>query len=569
MTAPRAWQVVENMPGRGSRVLSYLELDFGSSADGSALDLRYVPFVVDDPLGIMATQGQYWSQFGAQAPLHRSVLVVRRGSEAAHFGERYPHFDTVTDQGSTLISADSAERTLIERSLDAGHLRIAGRRLVIDDDGQPPQGAQRRLLEVMLDRLYREARLIYFPGGKSDFRTNAPEPTSVDLVGPLASEAGILVEQVRARGALAGFNSGFFVFSEEEFKSDPHAYAFDPVGLVVVDGHVISPPVYRRSALLLSRQVYRHAYDEARHSLHALRPAIAEVSLDHYAVQLPGGVVMHGLLFRRSEVPVRFGLAPRAVHTSPLNPVSVGAGDFAFYNRRYLASSHGRTVTHTPAAPGRLEVVIVGQHVRAAKRGGSTFIPGNGFVASLPQTDASEQVFNAILSENASLVRQEVDLGPDIQSTVFGCQVSVRLLIDGAATDVVKRFTRDEEFVSIEPALNESGIPPIHLFERFVRATDRAFVGFGIRPDNRCYVLAIEGCEPRSAFAESDSVGGSLAELSRYLLQLGCTEAVALDSGGSAEIVFAGKSIVRPADRNDVPLVAVQRLGPGGWLVFP
>jgi phosphodiester glycosidase len=79
----------------------------------------------------------------------------------------------------------------------------------------------------------------------------------------------------------------------------------------------------------------------------------------------------------------------------------------------------------------------------------------------------------------------------------------------------------------------------------------------------------IEGCEPRSFFAGSDTVGGSLSELTRYLLQLGCTDAVALDSGGSSDIIFGGTSLVRPADRNDVPLAAAKRLLPGGWFVYP
>lgn len=112
-------------------------------------------------------------------------------------------------------------------------------------------------------------------------------------------------------------------------------------------------------------------------------------------------------------------------------------------------------------------------------------------------------------------------------------------------------------------------MPPIHLFEEYLMSQTRAFIGFGIRPDNRCFVVVIEGCESRSLFVGSDSVGGSLEDLTRCLLTLGCTEAVALDSGGSSEIVFAGRSIVRPMDRNDVPLIPQHRLNPGGWLVFP
>jgi hypothetical protein len=53
---------------------------------------------------------------------------------------------------------------------------------------------------------------------------------------------------VASRGAIAGVSGGFFLYSEPDIE--PPSSRFDPVGLLLHDGVVASPPVFPRGALL-------------------------------------------------------------------------------------------------------------------------------------------------------------------------------------------------------------------------------------------------------------------------------------------------------------------------------
>ncbi|MCX4241928.1 phosphodiester glycosidase family protein [Paraliomyxa miuraensis] len=54
---------------------------------------------------------------------------------------------------------------------------------------------------------------------------------------------------VRARGAVAGISGGFFLYSEPDIEAPSRR--FDPVGLLVEDGRVLSPPAFARGSLLV------------------------------------------------------------------------------------------------------------------------------------------------------------------------------------------------------------------------------------------------------------------------------------------------------------------------------
>lgn len=58
-------------------------------------------------------------------------------------------------------------------------------------------------------------------------------------------------EQVEASGAIAGASGGFFLYSEPDIA--PPSRRYDPVGLLVDDGRVVSPPVLARGALVVTR----------------------------------------------------------------------------------------------------------------------------------------------------------------------------------------------------------------------------------------------------------------------------------------------------------------------------
>lgn len=57
-----------------------------------------------------------------------------------------------------------------------------------------------------------------------------------------------LVQLAKQSGALAAISGGFFLYSEPDI--DLPSKRTDPVGLLVTDGKIINPPVYRRAALV-------------------------------------------------------------------------------------------------------------------------------------------------------------------------------------------------------------------------------------------------------------------------------------------------------------------------------
>lgn len=127
---------------------------------------------------------------------------------------------------------------------------------------------------------------------------------------------------VRARGAAAAVSGGFFLYSEPDIE--PPSQRLDPVGLLMQDRRVLSPPVFERGSLLVGG-------DGA--------VSIAALGLRHTELELPCGQ--------------RF--APREA-----------------YNR-----------AHGPTGPHVLGLAVVGDVIVAVGR--SLPIPLNGFVVPLPE----------------------------------------------------------------------------------------------------------------------------------------------------------------------------------------
>ncbi len=566
MTQIRAWQVTEPVPDGGHRIIHFVEMDLACNGNGQKLDIRYVPFTAHDPIRIMSNHGAWWSQFGAQAPQYRSVLIIRQGAGPFHFAARYPGFQLPQHENATIVSADAAEVALLMQAIRAGHMRIEQKQLVLAPDQAHIHN--RELLTEILNCLWREGRLLYYPSGKTDFRAKRSAPPTIDLIAPLSNSAGYLSAEAHKHHALAAFNAGFFISTEEEFD-DPYTFAIAPVGLVIVAGRVVSPPLFRRSALLFTRRVYQRQEDNAVYALGSVRPVIRRVSLANYAVQLPGGVIVHGLDFPPARLSLHFTTPMGDRLVAALNPSPSAVAAAAFYNRLLGLQQTGKTMVYTPQNKERIEFIISGEHVQAVKEGGSTYIPRNGFVISLAKGPLAERVATEVVEHQHTKLVQAIDLGVDSVCPEFGVQVGLPLIHNGQPVQYTELNGLDnEEYVQQHPSQGEFGIPPVHLPPQHMFVKNRARIGIGVRRDNRCYVIQIEGCEPRTFFPEYDSAGGSTADLTRYFLELGCSDAVALDEGGSAQITFRGQNIVRVADRNDVPLSPAERLIPGAWMVF-
>jgi hypothetical protein len=77
---------------------------------------------------------------------------------------------------------------------------------------------------------------------------------------------------VRAQGAIAGVSGGFFLYSEPDIA--PPSQRFDPVGLLMQRGRVLSPPVFERGSVIVDAEG---------------RVSIDRVGLRNVELELPDG----------------------------------------------------------------------------------------------------------------------------------------------------------------------------------------------------------------------------------------------------------------------------------------
>jgi Phosphodiester glycosidase len=554
----RCWQLVRTT-GVGERQrIACLEMDLAVSIDGG-LDLTYQPFDASNSVDPVLTFAEAISSFGAQTPDRRSVLVLVRGSRNGHFADRYPGLTPPEYEGTTIVSADAAEVAVIREAVRRGVLSVDRARLCTKDEAD-------RTLATVVQRLTVDGRWFYLPAGKSDFRVKNVLDGAIDIVAPLNPSTGFLPDEEDGLDAAAAFNGGYFLWVEEE-TDDPFSFAQDPVGLMICDGEVLAPPIVKRSALLTTRTVYPRDGDERRYSLAAARAVISSVSLENYAVRLPGGLVVGGHLCRREHLMSTFDRF-ESVLDADVNPTRLVDSRAAFFNRLW-DTSKDVTSTFTPRAAGRVEVVVSRHEIVAVKEGGETFIPRNGLVVSVPSSMCDPQELLSLIGKpGGSRIEQTVDIGDHALKPVSGVQVGPQIVRGGAKVDVLADLAAGrEQFVSIDGVKGERGYPPVYVFNDRHLTPGVARIAFGIKNDGRCVVVMFEGSEARTFDPASDGRGASTEEVVEFLLSLGCRDAVALDGGGSAEITFGGRSVVRVADRNDVPFFPARRLVPGRWMV--
>ncbi|HLT34775.1 MAG TPA: phosphodiester glycosidase family protein [Enhygromyxa sp.] len=157
-------------------------------------------------------------------------------------------------------------------------------------------------------------------------------------------------------GATAAVSGGFFLYSEPDIE--PPSARFDPVGLLLDEGRVISPPVFRRGAL---------AIDE-----HG-RVTIDRLGLEACTLVIDGE-----------------------------------AGPIELDGQQAWNRSHGRI------GPGHPSAAIVGDRVLAVGR--SLPIPLNGFVVRLPSgpapTPGARVGYAPILGARAAPLRAAIAGGP-------------------------------------------------------------------------------------------------------------------------------------------------------------
>ena len=214
------------------------------------------------------------------------------------------------------------------------------------------------------------------------------------------------------------------------------------------------------------------------------------------------------------------------IRSVPLSEITVEIDGTVYQNGNNCVFYSRPDHTHTPR--GGYDLVITGRTLTAFCTGGHTPIPSSGFVIHCrekPRISGSPIIFHGF------------------EHILFGIQGGNSAVINGIKTDhFVSKFHDTRAFwsVSYPPTLY-----PIHFSKdrapRILLGTDR---------DQKPMILWLEGAGKYGYQTGKGSCGATLAESADIAVQLGMTNAIHLDGGGSAEILLNGIKHLAVSDRD-------------------
>ena len=291
--------------------------------------------------------------------------------------------------------------------------------------------------------------------------------------------------------AFAAINAGFF-------RLDTSIWAGDAVGTLMTDKKLLSESKNGRIAIAISNL-----------------PDKTDVTFAHLEYGLmvvdnkSGGIELHGINRQRLK-----------------NEVLVYTPEF------------GRSTLTDPTG---VEIVVLNGRVKDILRGGSSKIPTNGFVIS---ADGKE----------AEALYRQWRLGSRVQLNL----IQPQSMLDDE-NEIDEKRKRDERLSKIDPDLVArieditNGVPQLIKNSKIditweQEKSSKAFVetrhprtAVAKLKDGKFLMLTADGRTEQSA-------GLDLYDLAAYFLELGATDAMNLDGGGSTTMFLDGKVVNKPSD---------------------
>jgi hypothetical protein len=330
--------------------------------------------------------------------------------------------------------------------------------------------------------------------------------------GVLSNETIARRERVSAMGrrvnAVAGVNGGYF------------APSGDPVGVLAIDGQLLSEPVDGRSALILQA-----AAPDAR-------PVIAPV-------RFRGRVSVNGRTREIDGVDRTRGLIPacggRGGDAPTIRPNAVltctDASELVLLTPRYGAR---------PPREGGVEAIIRNGTVTNLRPPGTGRVPRDGLLLT-GTGDAARFLRDAALPRSRAEIAlrlaaggQRLDLAPSGGAPA-----------EAAPAVVVGAGPRLLRAGRVAVAAGAEGFAPPQapfFFRTFVAGRQPRTLA-GVRPDGTLLLVTVDGRLP------GWSVGMTLPEAARLMRSLGAHDALNLDGGGSSTMTVRGEVVNRPSDR--------------------
>jgi hypothetical protein len=301
--------------------------------------------------------------------------------------------------------------------------------------------------------------------------------SSLDLRG----NATDLPDLIAAQKAVAGFSGGFFLYSETPIT--PPAQRHDPVGLLVCDGLVIAPPIYRRP-------VFYQRYNG--------HTGVVTVGLK--------GLTINGV-GRRFKIH-----SVNSIQRNPQGPVA--------FNRAFPESLSGLSGPR---------LTIVGRTVIPSVDTTDECIPVGGWIVQFPDRPewaafvqdflpGTELSFQLAEASDETRIREAIAGGPT-------------LLMD---SKILPHAPEDEDLCHhAEPAtfaqdetLDQNLLPRLAV---------------GTTKDHKIIVLAVDG---RNI---DQSLGLTIRHTARVMRALGCTDAINLDGGSSKRLALPRRTLDLPS----------------------
>jgi Phosphodiester glycosidase len=342
-------------------------------------------------------------------------------------------------------------------------------------------------------------------------RESAPVRINVLAVDPARVRGVLSNERIAGRervsrmgrrvDALAGVNGTYFTPSG------------DPVGVLAIDGELLSEPVDGRSALILP----------APAAAAPGRPFIApvrfrgRVSVNGPSREIDGIDRTRGLIpacgGRGGDVPT---VRPNAVVTC------TDSSGLVLLTPRYGAR---------PPREGGVEAIVRNGTVTRVRPPGTGPVPRDGLLLT-GTGDAARFL------RNAALPRSRAEITLDLTAAGRPLELGQTSVVVGAGPRILRAGR-----VAVA-AVAEGFAPPQapSFFRTFVAGRNPRTLA-GVRPDGTLLLVTVDGGRP------GWSVGMTLPEAARLMRSLGARDAINLDGDGSSTMTVRGEVVNRPSDR--------------------
>lgn len=318
-----------------------------------------------------------------------------------------------------------------------------------------------------------------------------------------AMDAAIGLEKTssiaKRHGAFAAINAGFFRIDKSIFEGDD-------VGALMIDGKILSESLNNRAALAISNKSNRTEIDINRLNVNNIL-TIGKKNFQFSGVNRE----------RKTDELIEYN---------------------AYFHRTTLTDNDG------------LEIIVRDGKIAEIKdRQGSSQIPQNGFVIS-----ASGKMREQILP--FAKIGVKVKFNTDLSQSPYLSKAPMEIFD-------VNRFSYSgvEDIVSGVPQLIKKGVIEITWEQE---KSSKSFVetrhprtAVAKLKDGKFLMVTVDGRQP------GVSAGMNLNELAEMLLELGATDAMNLDGGGSTTMFLDGKTVNQPSDKEG------ERKVSDAILVFP